>query len=520
MKPITPHEVHLAWRTGREIAVIDLREEARHALAHPLFASCLPLSRLEVGLYDLLPRRDVTIALFDEGEGLVEPAAQRLQGWGYTDVRALAGGLQGWREAGLELFEDVNSPSKAFGELVEHYRGTPYVTATDLNARIERGDDLVVLDARRFDEYATMSIPGSVSVPGAELVLRAPALAPSPETTVVVNCAGRTRSIIGAQSLINAGLPNPVAALRNGTIGWTLDGLELQTGQGRRYPEVGSDADRAAREKAREVSYRAGVRMLSGEELAALEDDGRTTYRIDVRPADEFAAGHPAGFRNVAGGQLVQETDMVAPVRGARIVLYDDRGVRAHMSASWLAQMNWDCYVVEEVSATMLVTGEEEPNGPPPLEVAAISPAELQALDPASVLIVDLSPSNRHRKGHVPGARFAMRGRLDSDLAPVLDQRRVVLVSADGLLARHAAPWFAARGAKVAVLDGGTAGWTRAGLPLETGMDQPLSPADDVYRRPYEGLDNPREKMQAYLEWEYGLVAQLFRDGSHGFTVV
>ena len=113
-----------------------------------------------------------------------------------------------------------------------------------------------------------------------------------------------------------------------------------------------------------------------------------------------------------------------------------------------------------------------------------------------------------------------MRGRFESDLAPVLDQRRVVLVSPDGLLARHAAPWFAERGHSVAVLDGGTAGWTRAGLPLETGMDQPLSPADDVYRRPYEGLDNPREKMQAYLEWEYGLVAQLFRDGSHGFTVV
>jgi hypothetical protein len=31
-----------------------------------------------------------------------------------------------------------------------------------------------------------------------------------------VNCAGRTRSIIGTQSLINAGVPNPVTALRNG----------------------------------------------------------------------------------------------------------------------------------------------------------------------------------------------------------------------------------------------------------------------------------------------------------------
>ena len=83
-----------------------------------------------------------------------------------------------------------------------------------------------------------MSIPTATSVPGAELALRVRALAPDRATTVIVNCAGRTRSIIGAQSLINAGLPNRVAALRNGTIGWTLAGLDLDHGQARRAPGV------------------------------------------------------------------------------------------------------------------------------------------------------------------------------------------------------------------------------------------------------------------------------------------
>ena len=78
-----------------------------------------------------------------------------------------------------------------------------------------------------------MSIPTGISVPGAELVLRARELAPRPETTLIVNCAGRTRSIIGTQSLVNAGIPNPVYALRNGTIGWTLAGQELEHGRSR-----------------------------------------------------------------------------------------------------------------------------------------------------------------------------------------------------------------------------------------------------------------------------------------------
>ena len=45
-------------------------------------------------------------------------------------------------------------------------------------------------------------------------------------------------------------------------------------------------------------------------------------------------------------------------------------------------------------------------------------------------------------------------------------------------------------------------------------------PRTDRYRRPYEGTDNPREAMQGYLDWEFGLIAQLERDGTHGFRVL
>ncbi len=254
-------------------------------------------------------------------------------------------GSQAWKDAGYELFQDVNSYAKAFGELVESRRHTPSLPAEEVAALIARKANIRVLDVRRFDEYATMNIPGSVSVPGAELVLRARGLAPDPETTIIVNCAGRTRSIIGAQSLINAGIGNKVLALRNGTIGWTLARQGLEHGADRRG---GIALFEGAKENARDVAYRAGVRHVGIEGVTALQaQTNRTLYRFDVRDADEYAAGHIPGFRHYPGGQLVQEIDMAAPVRGARILLTDDMGVRADMTASWLAQMGWEAYVLE-----------------------------------------------------------------------------------------------------------------------------------------------------------------------------
>jgi rhodanese-related sulfurtransferase len=408
---MTAPQVRQALLARDEIALIDLREEAAFAAGHPLFAAQIPLRRLELEAPWRLPRRTVPVVVYDGGEGLTGPAIDRLGALGFGEVHALEGGLDGWRAAGFELFEDVNSYSKAFGELVEHHRHTPSLPAPEVQALIEGNADIAILDARRFEEYATMSIPGGISVPGAELVLRAREVAPDPRTTIIVNCAGRTRSIIGAQSLVNAGLPNRVYALRNGTIGWTLAGQALETGQARRAPQPADDRIDDARARARAVSYRAGVRHIGWDELTYLQSQAsRTLYQYDVRLPEVYAAGHLPGFRNAQGGQLVQETDHNAPVRGARIVLADDLGPRADMTASWLAQLGWDVLVLDWPDHVARETG---PDGSPP----------------------------------------------------------------------------------------------------------PRGP-EGRYKRPYEGTDNDAAAMQAYLDWEFGLVEQLRRDGTHGFIVI
>jgi rhodanese-related sulfurtransferase len=405
---VTPQHIRTILLARDEIALLDVRHEAEFAIAHPLFAANMAYDRIALEAELRLPRKDVPIVLYDNGEGHVQTAAEALAKLGYSNIRALAGGVSAWRDAGYELFQDVNSYVKAFGELVEHRRHTPSLPADEVAALIKSGANIKILDVRRFDEYTTMNIPGAISVPGAELVLRAGYAAPDPATTIVVNCAGRTRSIIGAQSLINASVPNKVVALRNGTMGWTLANHTLEHGADKRGaigPFTQADAN------AREVAYRAGVRRLTPDDLAALlAQASRTLYRFDVREAEEYAAGHLEGFRHYPGGQLVQEIDIAAPVRGARIVLTDNLSIRADMTASWLAQMGWDAFV----------------------------------------------------------------------------------------------------------LDGGYDG------PLESGAPQVLPRPDPAhrYRRPYEGTDNRRRMMQAYLDWEHGLVEQLARDGSHGFFVI
>src|SRR4051812_7541778 len=193
---ITPSEVRTALLLRDEIALLDVRHEATFATGHPLFAANMAADRIALEAEARLPRKDVPIVLYDAGEGLVPQAADRLKALGYTNVRQLEGGLQAWNSAGYEVFEDVNSYAKAFGELVEHRRHTPSLAAEEVSALIADGANIQILDVRRFDEYATMNIPGSISVPGAELVLRAGRAAPDSETTIIVNCAGRTRSII------------------------------------------------------------------------------------------------------------------------------------------------------------------------------------------------------------------------------------------------------------------------------------------------------------------------------------
>jgi rhodanese-related sulfurtransferase len=363
-----------------------------------------------------------------------------------------------------------------------------------------------------------MNIPGADDCPGAELVYRVHQVVTRPETLVVVNCAGRTRSIIGAQSLINAGLPNRVVALKNGSMGWHLAGFALEHGNERHAPAPGPEALTKARAAAARVAERFGVRKIALAEVEAMRRDAtRTLYCLDVRSPEEHRAGHLAGFASAPGGQLVQATDTYAAVRNARIVLADADGVRATMTASWLLQMGWpEVYVLETTPGMPLATGVEARRvlGLEDAKFDAVSAPELQRLlDAGAATVVDFASSLAYRDGHIPGAWFAIRARLRDALERIGPAKRFVFTSPDGVLARLAAlDAVALTEVRVQVLTDGTAAWKVAGLPLERGSTRLAAATDDLYYRPYDRQGQIEQAMQDYLDWEVALVAQLERE--------
>jgi len=524
---LTPAELKAALGDGREIAVLDVRETGVHVARHILLACPAPAWRLEVVVDRLVPRRDTRVVLVDGDGSLVQAAAEKLALLGWTDVSLLDGGTDAWAAAGHELFSGSNVPSKAFGEVIEHEKHTPWISVDDLQARLDRGDDVVVVDSRTPEEFADFSLPFAHNLPGAELVYRIGELAPDPETLVVVNCAGRTRSIVGAQTLIDADIPNRVASLKDGTMAWLLSGRTLAHGRVTPPPEPGAATLAAARERAAAVARRAGVTRIDSATLARFEADAgeRTLYRFDVRTSEEYRMGHLEGWRWAPGGQLVQATDEYAATRGARLVIADWDGVRALTTGAWLAQLGGrEVFVFAPPPLSPLVTGPEPvrvlASRAPSSAVSAVQAAAL--VDAGRAVVFDIERRGAFERRHVAGARFAVPDRLESFVAGVPPASVVLLTSPNGVLARSVAAELADKtGRDVRAIVGGTDAWTAAGLPVATGSEGVLTGADDAWFSPYAHEDPALRDagFREYLDWELGLVAQLEREGDVGIRL-
>ena len=499
---ISPAELKAMIADGGELAILDPREEGVFSKSHLFLAVSCPLSRIEMLIGKLVPRSGTRIVLTDDDEKLAQRAASVLRSFGYRDISVLAGGLAAWSAAGHELYSGVFVPSKAFGEYIEHRDGTPRISAGELKAKLDAGEDVLVVDSRPLGEFQVMNIPGALDCPGAELVYRVPELAKSPDTLVVVNCAGRTRSIIGAQSLINAKLPNKVVALKNGTMGWHLAGFSLEHGNCNHAPAPGSEALARARALAAGVAERFGIRRVDRAGLARFTaQQDRTTYVFDVRSPEEFAQGHLHGAVSAPGGQLVQATDTYMATRNARVALVDTEGVRAVMTASWLLQMGWPEVVVVEDAP----------------QADEISSENLKGL--GKVQVLDFGTSLEYRAGHVPGAAFAIRSRLAERRDKLAQDGIIVCTSPDGAFARFAAADLRSiASVPVKVLAGGTAAWRAAGLPIEVGETAMWESTEDVYYKPYDRNSQVEQAMQDYLDWEVALMEKIDRDSDVRFV--
>jgi len=507
---------------GNEIALLDVREHGQYGEEHLFYVVSSPYSKLESEVLRLAPRKNVRMVLVGEAnDALSIKASHRLAELGYTQVYILKGGVPAWHQAGYEVFAGVNLPSKAFGELAEHAFNTPRISATELNNKITNKEDLVVLDGRPFQEFKKMSIPTAMCCPNGELALRIDDIVKSPDTTIVINCAGRTRSIIGAQTLINLGLPNKILALENGTQGWYLADLELDHGKTSRHPVTVDEKNiPSRRDRARQLALKHNVPFVTGATVETwIKETERTTFLCDVRTPEEFAQRTVIGAQHTPGGQLVQATDQYVGVRGARIVVFDQEGVRAPAIASWLAMLGWDVAVWDEALEHVWSTERIKDYYPidtqdvmlgDSVKIEKISSEQVAHFMETGGLVLDMRPSMKYRQAHIKSAVWTTRSRL-SLIAEQIKGRSIVIIVEEPLVAQLATKDLIELGSKQIFLNSDPPEkWTQVRLSIEsTPENPPNNECIDYLFFVHDRHDGNKAAARQYLAWEMNLLAQI-----------
>lgn len=524
MQTITPEELKSRLATPhQETAFLDIREFGEYGMGHPFHSVNIPLSRLESLISTFVPRLDVCIVLMDQAdEGRATHAVQQLLALGYRNVHALAGGIEAWEAAGYNIFEGVNVVSKTFGELIHEIYHTPSIEAQTLAQWQAEGRAVHVLDGRPYREYHKMNIPGSLCCPNGELVKRTPAILNGDhQTPIVINCAGRTRSIIGAQTLCWLGLDNPIYALENGTQGWRLAGLTLEHGSERRYPDP-TPVPPLQAATARALAEQHGARAVDATTVNQwLSDTTRTTYIFDVRTHEEFEQAHAPGAQHAPGGQLIQATDHWVGVYQSRLILVDDDECRAPTVAAWLSLMGVEVVWLAGGNAqwSQLEPHHLPLNLPtPPEDIHANTLA--QWMTRHKVQLLDARTGMQYRASHLSGSQWVNRAHLARHLK-TLDLTQPIVLIGDLQQVLGLAADLKAQGAQqLHRLPADPEAWTQQGLALSQTPDQP-SDEDciDFLFFVHDRHDGNLEASRRYLAWEVGLVPKLDEEERATFAI-
>lgn len=507
-------------------AVLDVRERGEFALEQIPGTTPLARGTLEYRAQTMVPRRDIPIVvLCDDGQRSAL-AATTLQAMSFAHVRVLDGGLNAWKARGLPTQEGWGVGGKAYGEYLAVDAAVPQVTAEELAARRGGNQPPVVMDVRTEDEFLRGHVPQAYHVPGGNLPLEAPWLVPSLDSPVVVSCAGRTRGILGAQLLREAGFTN-VAALLNGAMGWKLAGLPIEEGPGSGRPPARPSATTAAvAESTRRLAEQEGLTAISLERLDRLAGGEAPWYLVDVRLPAEYRAGHILGALPLPAGQLALHYENHIAVRQSTIVVVADDPVRPWWAAALLRRLGFPRVQVLDGGLgawTAAGRGLETGDGLPEAFGLARARSHVSAVAPAALagrlqggerpLLLDVRGSSEFALGHLPGARWLARGKLEAGIAAVAPDRTapIVTVCDTGVRSTLAAATLQELGyTRVEQLDGGVDAWRAAGLSTVEGLDGAdvsvaEAQADHGHTLWAGALARTKQDMEHYLSWEEAL---------------
>ena len=518
---IIPETLEFLLVSGSSLGVIDVREEGEFNASHIPAAVCVPRRVLELRIRPMFPYFGEQLVVCDDTGRRSETAARALQEMGYRRVAVLTGGVNRWFSEDRPTMWGINVPSKLFGEQVEVGERVPTWTAAELAGRMAAGASVRIIDTRTPEEFRRFSIPGAECMPNVEIALRAEEISRgAPDTTIVINCGGRTRSIIGASTLRRMGVAN-VVSLKNGTSGWVLAGLDVEVGNPRVRLEPPSKVSlKFAERHARRIAREDGVRLVTAPQLIKFRKacGESTLYCIDVRTRAEYLEAHIPGFTWFPGGQAIQRSDDAVPLRTAPVIFCCDGIARAAITASWFRRMGYSTVMalVGGMDAWRRGGGDLESGDSfeKPLNFSAItshqnqiSATELsrELADAATSHVLFTGTSREFADGHIPGARWLSRSWLELKIAEICPDRnaRIILTDGDGVTAVMACADLHRLGyVNYTMLRGGMPEWAAAGLELERGLAGVLVTPEDVLPAiPWRSHEN----MMNYLRWEEAL---------------
>lgn len=538
-------------------AVLDVRDWGEFTVEQIPEALSLPRGHLEKYIAVLVPKKDVHVILYcDTGERSARAAAT-LESLGYTNVSVVDGGLRGWKAAGYATIHGGSLRGKQYGERLQVEEEIPEMTAEELHARLARSEKLYILDTRTEPEFLVSHLPGAYSVPGGQLALTVTDIVQERSIPVVTNCAGRTRSLLGAHLLWRMGFPH-VYALKGGTGAWRIAGYgsELQSGPGAVPPPASAAGQTACAQFAERAAIEDHISFLSPQELKSRQDQGELLYLLDVRQLDEYRAGHIPGAHFCPGTQTALLVECFIGVKNATIVTMCDARARGILAASLLQAMGYPhVSVLDGGTAAWTAQGFSLASGAPhevdygqpgwltrllpglpvgvesqalPIPGLADARAQTSFITPKVLqdrlatgerfVLLDLRSAGDFATAHVPGARWLSRGRLDLQIEQEAPDKNtvVVLYCRKGNESTLSTPVLKNLGyQQVLVLQGGFASWKDAGLPTEQGLgvqaefeELAIAEVGLLGSGPY-GYSN--ERMAKYLKDEEALGAKYQR---------
>ena len=373
--------------------LIDCRERRDYVDGHWFGSTNIPLSILPTRLPFLCPYKDFPIHFLHWGDAASSVALRYLEKLEYQNITPHSvtqpiGPVVGYVQGEYAW-------SKAFGEVVARQSDILEVTPQEYVTDYQHAQ---LVDVRPTGEYNRFTLPNSINLPNSLLLANMERLGNHADL-VLLHCAGRTRSIIGAHTIKAAGYSGDFGIFRGGTQAWELDGFAREHGANRTMAENIESTEFVANFLNRCHIPSAHIQPTG---IAAFVETNSDHLIFDV--SDDAANGIlvAANIIKISGTNLVQQTDRSIARYHLPILLFDCRsGSRAAFAAYWLSRMGF-CVKIAIVDADHVQFSLEKNN-----DVQEKSDQQLiEKWVSDGTQIYDFRLSSEFATGHIESSRW------------------------------------------------------------------------------------------------------------------